>query len=395
MNATSPIKWLLAGLLLSLLPVCAAQAGTPWPAWVQEHKARPVAPATSVREAYWTLVRGPGVADRIGLHRYRGTGRRQASVLYLPGTNMNGDAAPRDEDHNLLLYLAARGVDVYALDYRTHFVAPETAPQSLGFMRDWGASAFAEDARAALRQVRRDSGDAPVYVAGFSRGVFFAYALALQEPAAVAGVVVLDGYFKAARPDPGSDPAAAWQKLRASERWASDVGGSRGYPARQALMQAVAADPDAASPDPAYPNAGALLAHVLQSAWGPGALANPEGGVSRPQVLARLMVGYDRYYPAVQDVEGKSIGNAADDPDSALDDGWGKLRQPVLYFSSTGMGPDWQANVAHSARASGSPRVEGHVLEGYGHLDVLVAESARQQVYQPLLDWLLQQQAPR
>jgi hypothetical protein len=61
---------------------------------------------------------------------------------------------------------------------------------------------------------------------------------------------------------------------------------------------------------------------------------------------------------------------------------------PILAFTSTGMGADWQANIRHSAEASGSKDVTVHVLQDYGHLDVLVAEEAPRTVFQPVLDWV-------
>src|SRR5688572_26610623 len=54
----------------------------------------PLASAADVSETRWSLGRPPGGAhDRIGLHRYRGKAAPRATLLYLPGTNMNGGAA--------------------------------------------------------------------------------------------------------------------------------------------------------------------------------------------------------------------------------------------------------------------------------------------------------------
>ena len=58
------------------------------------------------------------------------------------------------------------------------------------------------------------------------------------------------------------------------------------------------------------------------------------------------------------------------------------------------MGIDWLQNGLHSAGKSGSSDVEVHVLEGYGHLDVLVSEPAEQAVFEPLLDWIERQLSP-
>lgn len=377
-------RWLAcAAVMLSLN---AARAETPQDGWTAAPE-KAVTEGSTVKETVWSAARAPGGAwDAIRVHRYRAGPTPTAALLYLPGTNMNGGAALTDEAHSLFLYLAARGIEVFALDYRTHAIPAETDITLLGELKGWTSAAFMDDVRAARDLVRREAGETPLFVAGFSRGVVFAYMLA-GEDKSLAGLIALDGSFKAAAPEP-VDRDAALAALEAKGVWASDVGGRRGWTARQALMHAAAADPEGPALDPAFPSIGAQLAHVLQSAWGPGGLANPEGGISKPQVLATLMRDYDRFYPAIQDVEMKAMAALDDDPASPLDDGWGEMTMPVLAFTSTGMGAEWQANVRHSAEASGSGDVGVEVLEGYGHLDVLVAEEAAARVFRPVHDWI-------
>lgn len=377
--------WLAAVLLAVATTACSMQGDAA--GWSVKQAERPFIEGARVKETVWSIARPPGGGhDRIRVHRYRADDRPVASLIYLPGTNMNGSAALTDERHNLWLYLAARGIDVFALDYRTHAVAPATDIRTLGEMKGWTSAAFMEDVRAASALARRETRGVPIFVAGFSRGVFFAYALAAED-ADLAGLIVLDGTFKAATSEP-LDDAAAMAALEAKGVWASDIGGSRGWTARQALMDAAAENPESPALDSAFPNIGAQLAHVLQTAWGPGVLANPQGGVSQPQVLARLMRAYDRYYPLIQDVEMKRIASMDDDPASPLDDGWGEMKTPILAFISTGMGADWQASARRSAAASGSGDVTVTVLDGYGHVDVLVADSAGEKVFQPIIDWI-------
>jgi hypothetical protein len=158
-------------------------------------------------------------------------------------------------------------------------------------------------------------------------------------------------------------------------------------------MQGAAASPDAPALDARYATIGAQLADVLYNAWQPGALANPKDGLSKPQVLARLLVGYDRYYPAVQDVDGRAIADREDHPATPVDDRWGELTLPILYFGATGMGTEWLLDGIHSAGASGSKDVTIHVLERYGHLDVIVGEQARREVFEPTLAWILERAA--
>jgi pimeloyl-ACP methyl ester carboxylesterase len=255
-------------------------------------------------------------------------------------------------------------------------------------MKAWTTEAFVDDIKAASDLARAESGHARLYVAGFSRGVFLAYAYACAEPSAVMGVIALDGQFKSHAPKAEYEPAADLQKLESTGAWATDVSGRLGWEGRQRLMLATAENPSAPSTDPRYKTLGEQLSNLLQFAWGPGALANPLGGQSRPEVLARLLFGYDRYYPAVQDPEGKRMGDRSDDPATAVDDLWGEMKTPILYFGNARMPGDWLLNGIYSAQKSGSPDVTINVLEGYGHLDVLVGDHARREVFEPALAWI-------
>ncbi len=352
-------------------------------------KPAPIAGAPDIEHASWSTSRPPaGPFDRIEVHRYRTKAAPIATLLYLPGTNMNGEVAVTDEDHNLWIFLARHGVEVFALDYRTRFASSSTDAAALATLKMWTTEAFIDDIKAAAALARAESGRTQVYVAGFSRGVFLAYAYACAEPAAIAGLIALDGQFKSHAPKNQYEPDADLKKLDESGAWAQDVSGRLGWDGRQKLMLATAQNPAAAATDPKFKSIGEQLASLLQFAWGPGALANPMGGQSRPEILGRLLAGYDRYYPAVQDPEAKRMGDREDDPKTALDDLWGEMKTPILYFGNARMPGDWLLNGIYSAQKSGSPDVTVNVLEGYGHLDVLVSDHARREVFEPTLAWI-------
>ena len=284
---------------------------------------------------------------------------------------------------------------MFALDYRTRFVPP-TGVTDLGFMKSWTMQAFVDDGRAAAEKARAESGAKRLFVGGFSRGVSLAYALALAEPRdAVAGIVALDGSFKSHAPTARFDRAEGLEKLETSGKYASDVSGGR-WEWREKLMKGASEKPKGPALDPAkYASAGDELADVLYSAWRPGGLANAKEGKSSPAVLGRLLAGYDRYYPAVQDVDGRTIADFADDPTTTVDDGWGELKAPVVYFGATNMGVDWLLNGIYvGGQERVSPDVTMNVLEGYGHLDVVVGDQARRDVYEPLLAWMGKRAAP-
>ncbi len=397
--------WALSSSVLALLVVSALTTGAAYAqpastaapadgaAWKVDRAERPLATGSSVQETVWSTGRPPGGPfDRIAVHRYRAKAQSPiATLLYLPGTNMNGIAALTDDAHNLWVYLANRGVEVFAVDYRTRFIPPDTPPAGLASLRAWGVDAFTADIAAAAALARKESGRDRLFVAGFSRGVFLAYAYAGTEFDKVAGLIVLDGPFKNHAPKGQFDAAAATAalaKLESAGTWGTDVSGSLGWDNRQKLMHAVAANPDAPASDAKFKTIGDQLANVLQFAWRPGGLANPQGGMSRPRVLAALLGGYDRYYPAVQDVDGRSIADQDDDPKTPVDDKWGELKLPILLFASTGMGGDFLLNAIYSADKSGSTDVTLNVLERYGHLDVLVGEHAQKDVFAPTLEWI-------
>ena len=378
-------RTLLAGFGILAFACWANAAGPEWTAGPGPS----IAGAPDVEHSTWSSPRSPGGSfDRIEVHRYRTKAAPLATLLYLPGTNMNGEVAVTDEDHNLWIFLARRGVEVFALDYRTRFASSSTDAAALASMKTWTSEVFIDDIKAAAALARAESGRSQLYVAGFSRGVFLAYAYACTEPSLVAGLIALDGQFKFHAPKNQYEPGADLAKFEESKGWAVDVSGRLGWEGRQKLMLATAENPLAPATDPKFKTLGEQLSSLLQFAWGPGALANPLGGQSRPEVLGRLLAGYDRYYPAIQDPEARRMADRDDDPTTSLDDLWGEMKMPVLYFGNARMPGDWLLNGIYSAQKSGSPDVTINVLEGYGHLDVLVSDHARREVFEPTLAWI-------
>jgi dienelactone hydrolase len=338
--------------------------------------------AVGIYEWHFVAARGPSPFDRIGLHRIASGPAAPAHpgivVLYLPGTNMNGEVAVDAPRYSMLVYLAAHGVDVWAMDYRTHFVPPDTPPGKLAVMIGWTSRMFDGDIEAAAAFVSAETHQEKLFIAGFSRGATFAYLFAASHPRTVAGLVILDGFIMR-RPAPAT-PAG---------RVADDIGGHHlTYDKRRALMEAVIRDPGGPAPLPKYKSAAENLEHVVYGAdglfGGHGGLANPQGGFSDPSILARVLIGYDRWWPAVQDY---------DDPFDAS--GLGRLKAskiPVIAFSSTNISVQWPTMVAESAASTGSADVTVKRLGGWGHLDVICGTHAENEVYAPLLAWLRRHQ---
>ena len=189
--------------------------------------------AVGIYEWHFVAARGPSPFDRIGLHRIASGPAAPAHpgivVLYLPGTNMNGEVAVDAPRYSMLVYLAAHGVDVWAMDYRTHFVPPDTPPGKLAVMIGWTSRMFDGDIEAAAAFVSAETHQEKLFIAGFSRGATFAYLFAASHPRTVAGLVILDGFIMR-RPAPAT-PAG---------RVADDIGGHHlTYDKRQAIAATI------------------------------------------------------------------------------------------------------------------------------------------------------------
>jgi pimeloyl-ACP methyl ester carboxylesterase len=294
-------------------------------------------------------------------------------MLYLPGTNMNGEVAIDDPRYSLALYLASRGVDFWTLDYRTHFVPSSIPSTRLSALQTWTNEMFEADISAAARFVVATSRRSQIFLAGFSRGVLFAYLYAAAHPENVRGLVIFDGAIGHGRR--GSPPPGIY---------ADDVSGKHlTWDKRQVLMRLVIENPAGPAPIPQFKSAADNLNHVVFDSagfGGKGGLANPLAGLADPSVLARVLIRYDRYWPNVQDYEDSFTPSMANSLKNS--------RIPVLAFSSTNISPAWSQSVAKSAASTGANDVTIKVLNGWGHLDIICGTSAEQQVFAPVLSWL-------
>jgi pimeloyl-ACP methyl ester carboxylesterase len=298
-------------------------------------------------------------------------------VLYLPGTNMNGEMALDDPRYSFQVYLAEDGINVWSMDYRTHFIPPQTPQSDLSELAGWTNELFENDVETAAKFVREKTG-VKLYVAGFSRGVEFAYLYAARNPGHVAGIIALDGFIPTHPMRAAPLPAG---------HYADDIGGEHlTYDKRYKLMQMVIENPDQPAPIPKFKTARENLEHVVYGAGGffggNGGLANPQGGYSDAVVLAKLLITYDRYWPAVQDGENPFTPELL----AALK----ASKIPVIAFASTNFGAQWPGQVEAAAKSTGAPDTSFTKLDKWGHLDVLAGTKSESEVFAPTAAWIKQ-----
>ncbi|MGA7870019.1 MAG: hypothetical protein WCA22_03885 [Candidatus Binatus sp.] len=346
--------------------------------------ARELKGAPGIYEWTFQATVGKSPFDKIALHRVANgpnpPAHPAAVVLYLPGTNMNGEVALEDPRYSFQAYLAEHGVDVWSMDYRTHFIPPETPQSDLAELAGWTNDLFESDIDTTAKFVSEKSGRDKLFVAGFSRGVEFAYLYAAVHPGHVAGIIALDGFIP-------THPMRATPVTPG--HYADDIGGEHlTYDKRYKLMQMVIENPDQPAPIPKYKTARENLEHVVYDAGGffggHGGLANPQGGYSDAVVLAKLLIAYDRYWPAVQDGENPFTPQLL----AALK----ASKIPVIAFASTNFGAQWPGQVEESAKSTGAPDPSFTKLDNWGHLDVLVGTKSAGEVFAPTAAWIKQRQ---
>jgi len=320
----------------------------------------------SICEDIWTCNRPPFKPhDLVAVRRVAickaGPG---PAVMFFPGMHMTGAIPETNPANDLRLDLAMSGVRAWSIDYRTHAIPPIATPSDMAEVAGWNAEAFLGDARWAVSFARGlDQG--PLHVAGFSYGAALAYALASERNHGIASLVILDGAPSAGR---GASAGPAVMDVGTSEL---------PYEMRERLLRSVVADPEGVSPVRGYFQSGEALADILYASprfGGDGGLCAAKKGVSNIQVVARLLLTYDRWWPrAALDVP------AAQAPPQQL---------PVLAFASTNIGPAWVERVGAGAKTFGG--TQGRVVElpGYGNLDVLTARGAAKQVHEPVKQWI-------
>ncbi|MGB9672236.1 MAG: alpha/beta hydrolase [Candidatus Norongarragalinales archaeon] len=348
-----------------------------------------------------------GPYDKIGLHRLVKEGIEPLGVLFiLPGTWSNGeqlisnppeDLWTKDEAHTQAIYWANRGFDVYAIDYRTHFVPTYLNTSQLSFMAEWGWDQWISDIKEAVDKAKEVSGAKRIYLAGESFGGVAAmnYASKYWEED-LKGLVLLDpgaigvtGVLGTKNPNPPNDfnLPAALAAMNAMGAWGTELSG----PGVLFVYRYADAYPGAPAPYPynnTFSNITAYLAYAIYMAWGPGGVSNIYGGYGNPRVMIHTLATMDRYWPTRLGLETAAYFNWSNCPYLAydFDEHYSEIDVPIFVVQSQFFG---YKNYGEFQRGIANPDVTVKILWGYGHLDVYSGEYSERDVSAPTYEWLI------
>ena len=375
---------------------------------------------------YHTVLKvGPGEHDRIGLHRVvrerapdRPVRTREAVLLahginvgfvgtFMPNLGVEGT----DPRHNLPVFLAEHGVDVWALDFRWTLVPGDTT--DLSFMADWGLEQDADDLKVALLAARwgrilTGSGGGKIDLLGYSRGARISYAYLNDESQLPRGLrhverfVAFDGAFKTLDEELAQESCAQIDEIQNiidSGQVADDIR------FLASIGQLAQSEPEGASPFfPGFTNRQAALVVGTLPPGGSGTFhifaGQFENGLpiglsyTEEAVATNLLASTAAYQPLAGFRDLLTI--RCNDGRSELDDHLDEITVPVFFLGAAGgVGaggldtlPFLTGSETESLLLQFLP--PGQELFDVGHGDILAMDNAPELVWTPVLDWVTQ-----
>ena len=315
-------------LLITIVPnlITQPQVSALTSDWTLTQYARALKAYPNLEEYVWqkeALMQPNGPYDKIGLHRLVNTGiATKGVVLMLPGTYLSGEGwisnPPTDnftktENDSQAMYWANRGFDVYALDYRTHFVPTNLNSTQLGFMANWGYDQWMSDIKEAVNKVKEVSGVNKIFIAGFSfggRAAMYYSTKYWQED--IKGIILLDGgaNIKTANATNSYNLTAVLKQENDTKKWALEAPNLPGTAAPSGWLfqkQYAAQNPGAPAEYPpgtpltptTNPINGKPWANITEyfAFAANGSNTNISGGYMNVTILNQVQAGWDRYWP--------------------------------------------------------------------------------------------------
>ena len=201
---------LLTGLVATIIPTfitaCETESDS---GWTLTKDAGAVKAYPNLREYVWqknAIMPPNGEYDKIGLHRLVSTTAELKGVIFMTNcpmwgageqriTNPPSDSWTKYENYSQAIYWANRGFDVYAIDYRPHFVPKTLNASQMSFAADWGWDVWVSDIKEAAEKVKEVSGCEKFFMSGECTGAQAALNYATKYGSDLQRIIMIDANY--------------------------------------------------------------------------------------------------------------------------------------------------------------------------------------------------------
>jgi dienelactone hydrolase len=383
------------------------------PVWTLASK---TAVGAQLQETFWTTELPPIAKHmKVGLRRlFKKNGTtRKGVVVYLPPSATTAHLYTENEKYDFRIFLANRGYDLFSVEYRNSFV---TAEADISDLAKFTTSLTLSDIQQAIAYVKKLTGVKKVFLIGHSSGARFVYLYACARwgedlkgmipmdgspwesagPSAEGTMDISLGYAALAKGDTPANRALfkSWG-LEPGPQYYDVVISRFAAPFNAAVDRYYSEGPTAKSPVAGFPTVSDYIADQFYRVWGERQLTNVLNGFAKvgPLLDFALKAGAT-HWPLVDYMEDDYLGNWNGNPPVAklrFAKNIGKINIPILVFAST----EWTDALGFQYRwkKEGCEMINSYdrqfvLLNGFGHLDVLVGEYAKERVFIPLYNWL-------
>lgn len=370
-------------------------------------------------ETLWTVGLPPKSRyNTVGVRRLALKDREkyEGVLVHLPGSSSSGNLYASSENYDFRVYLARRGYDVYTVEYRTSFIPKAETDYSC--MATYKTSVMLADIQKIIEFVKQKTGKKRIFLSGHSTGARYVYLYACARSSQdLAGIIPMDGspWEMNGRPTSEStmDIHSGYTALALGDTEAN-----------RKLFQSWGIEPDTGyynvrivdwapemgkamrtyfSPSPYGPQYGPFagfqtvsdyIADQLQNIWGDAQFTNIKNGYSKVDVMMNMMSKISVPWPLVDYLEDAYLGNWKGNPpvnQLKFVKNIEKVKTPILVFASemwtTAVGYEyrWKREGYEMIRSADRQYI---LLKGFGHMDILAGEKAKDEVFVPFYNWL-------
>jgi len=417
LKITSMVSFILfCGGFSLLWPGCGNAAGNKKTNW---QLASSIAFTENLVETLWTVELPPKSRHHtVGVRRLALKDRAtyEGVLVHLPGSSSNGNFYTTSEKYDFRIYLANRGYDVYTVEYRTSFIPKTETDYSC--MATYKTSVTLADLRKIIEFVKQKTGKQRIFLSGHSTGARYVYLYACARSSEdLAGIIPMDGspWEMNGRPSPestidinlgyaalasgdteinrklfkswGVEPDAGYYNVLIIN-WDPEMG-----KAMRSFFSPLPYGPQY-GPFAGFPTVSDYIADQLQNVWGNAQLTNIKNGYARVDVMMNMMSKVGVPWPLVDYLEDAYLGNWEGNPPAAelkFVKNIEKVKTPILVFASemwtTAVGYEylWKREGYEMIKSTDRQYI---LLKGFGHMDILAGEKARDEVFVPLYNWL-------